>query len=84
MEAFGVAEKLFDADLGDAAFEQVTDGWLVFVEDFDELGLGVGLRADVIEDGGENLRLDLEGAGFGDGKAEGIEDISINDVDRFV
>ena len=50
----------------------------MFVEEGDELGLGVAGGADAFEDGGEDLGLDLEGASFGGGEAQGVEDVSFN------
>jgi len=46
------------------ALEQIADGGLVFVEQNHELGLGIACGADVFENGGEDLGLDLEGGGF--------------------
>jgi len=76
----GLAEKLFDADLRDTALQEIADGGLIFVENVHQLRLRIALGADVAEDGGKNLGLDLQRAGLGGREPQRIEDVAFDNV----
>ena len=69
MQAVGVAQQFLDAYLGDSTLEQAAHRRLVLVQNVHKLRLRVALGPHVLKDGGQNLSLDFQRAGFRRGEA---------------
>jgi len=82
MQTVGIAQQLLDAHLGYSALEQVAHRRLVLVQNVYKLRLRVALCPHMLKDGGQNLRLDFQRAGFRRREAQGVEDVSLYDMGR--
>ena len=84
VQAIRIAQQLFDAHLRDSPLQQVAHRRLVLIQQVHQLRLRVTFRPDVLKDGGQYLRLDLQGTRLRRGEAQRIENISFDDVGRLI
>jgi hypothetical protein len=80
IQAMCIRKQLFYAHFRDFSVKQVAHVGLIVIKNLDQPGLGISLAPNAFQQGGQDLRFDLQCQCFRYGEPEIVKDIGLSDV----